>query len=124
MRLFWTPFSGVTTIGMNMFIINAISVNHKVSGRDGAPWVTLVTGIANDTTMWNPQLPALEPHFRVLRYDLRGQGGSQPTPPPYSIQLLVEDLVGLWDKLGVRKTHLVGLGLGGGVVQAAGIGHG
>lgn len=107
-----------------MFIINGIAVNHKVGGRDGAPWVTLVTGIANDTTMWNAQLPALEPHFRVLRYDLRGQGGSQATPPPYSIQLLVRDLVGLWDQLGIRKTHLVGLGLGGGVVQAAGIDHG
>ena len=107
-----------------MFIIDGIAVNHKVSGRDGAPWVTLVTGIANDTTMWNAQLPALEPQFRVLRYDLRGQGGSQATKPPYSIDLLVRDLVGLWDKLGIKKTHLVGLGLGGGIVQGAGIRHG
>jgi 3-oxoadipate enol-lactonase len=107
-----------------MFIIDGIAVNHKVSGREGGPWVTLVTGIANDTTMWNAQLPALEPHFHVLRYDLRGQGGTQATKPPYSIDLLVRDLVGLWDKLGIKKTHLVGLGLGGGIVQAAGVRHG
>src|SRR5436189_1112423 len=93
---------------VNMFIINGIAVDHKISGRDGAPWVTLVTGIANDTTMWNAQLPALDPHWRVLRYDLRGQGGSQATKPPYTIDLLLQDLVGLGDKLWIKKTHLVG----------------
>jgi 3-oxoadipate enol-lactonase len=98
-------------------------INYRVDGERG-PWVTLVTGIANDTTMWNAQMPALTPHFRVLRYDLRGQGGSEPTPPPYSISLLVDDLVRLWDQLGVRQSHLVGLGLGGGVVQAAAAAHG
>jgi 3-oxoadipate enol-lactonase len=100
-----------------------MKINYRVDGELG-PWVTLVTGIANDTTMWNPQLPALAQHFRVLRYDLRGQGGSEATPPPYSISLLVQDLVRLWDQVGVKKTHLVGLGLGGGVVQAAAVAHG
>ena len=100
-----------------------MKIHYRVDGERG-PWVTLVTGIANDTTMWNAQMPALTPHFRVLRYDLRGQGGSEPTPPPYSIALLVGDLVRLWDQVGVQKTHLVGLGLGGGVVQAAAVAHG
>jgi 3-oxoadipate enol-lactonase len=100
-----------------------MKIYHRVDGERG-PWVTLVTGIANDTTMWDPQIPALTPHFRVLRYDLRGQGGSEATPPPYSIGLLVDDLVRLWREVGVQKTHLVGLGLGGGIVQAAAVAHG
>jgi len=100
-----------------------MKINHHVDGERG-PWVTLVTGIANDTTMWNAQMPALTPHFRVLRYDLRGQGGSEGTPAPYSISLLVDDLVRLWGEVGVEKTHLVGLGLGGGIVQAAAVSHG
>ena len=100
-----------------------MKISYRVDGERG-PWVTLVTGIANDTTMWNAQMPALTPHWRVLRYDLRGQGGSEPTPPPYSIALLVEDLVRLWDQVGVQRTHLVGLGLGGAIVQAAAVAHG
>jgi 3-oxoadipate enol-lactonase len=100
-----------------------MKINHRVDGERG-PWVTLVTGIANDTTMWNAQMPALTPHFRVLRYDLRGQGGSEATPAPYSISLLVDDLARLWREVGVQKTHLVGLGLGGGIVQAAAVAHG
>jgi 3-oxoadipate enol-lactonase len=97
-------------------------INYRVDGERG-PWVTLVTGIANDTTMWNAQVPALVKDFRVLRYDLRGQGGSESTSAPYSIGLLVEDLVRLWGEAGIERTHLVGLGLGGGIVQAAAVSH-
>ena len=107
---------------MNMFTVNGIGVNTRIDGPAGAPWLTLVTGIANDVSMWEGQMPALR-GFRVLRYDLRGQGGTQATPAPYSIDLLVSDLVSLLDEIGVKKTHLAGLGLGGAIAQAAAIRH-
>jgi len=103
-----------------MFTANGIRVNTRIDGPAGAPWLTLVTGIANDVSMWEAQMPALRA-FRVLRYDLRGQGGTQATPAPYSIDLLVSDLGFLLDEAGVKKTHLAGLGLGGAVAQAAAI---
>jgi 3-oxoadipate enol-lactonase len=101
---------------------NGLRVSYTVEG-DGPQWVTLITGIANDYSMWDAQAAALRPHFRVLRYDLRGQGGTQATPPPYSISLFVEDLIALWDALGIQKSHLAGLGLGGAIAQAAAISH-
>jgi 3-oxoadipate enol-lactonase len=107
---------------MNMFTVNGIRVNTRIDGPAGAPWLTLVTGIANDLSMWDAQMPALR-DFQVLRYDLRGQGGTQVTPAPYSIAMLVLDLVSLLDSLGIRKTHLAGLGLGGAIAQAAAIEH-
>lgn len=91
---------------------NGIRTHYLVDGPADAPWVTFVTGIANDVTMWDGQMRALAGRFRVLRYDLRGQGKSEATPPPYSIAELGADLVALWDALGIRRTHLVGLGLG------------
>jgi len=105
-----------------MFTANGIRVNTRVDGPAGAPWLTLVTGIANDVSMWQAQMPALG-GFRVLRYDLRGQGGTQATPAPYSVDLLVSDLVSLWNELKIQKSHLAGLGLGGAVAQAAAIKH-
>src|SRR5882672_5221702 len=107
---------------MNMFTVNGIRVNTRVDGPAGAPWLTLVTGIANDLSMWQAQMPALA-GWRVLRYDLRGQGGTQATPAPYSIDLLLSDLIFLLDEMGIQKTHVVGLGLGGAVAQAAAIEH-
>jgi len=103
--------------------INGIDVEFRLDGRDELPWVTFVTGIANDLSMWDAQAAALERDFRVLRYDLRGQGGTQPTPGPYSVEMLVQDLIGLLDGLNIRKTSLVGLGLGGALVQAAAVAH-
>ena len=107
---------------MNMFTANGIRVNTRVDGPAGAPWLTLVTGIANDVSMWDPQMPALR-GFQVLRYDLRGQGGTQATPAPYSIELLVSDLISLWDQMKIQRSHLAGLGLGGAIAQAAAIAH-
>jgi 3-oxoadipate enol-lactonase len=102
--------------------VNGIRVNYRVDGA-GERWVSFVTGIANDLTMWDGQVAALQRDFRILRYDLRGHGGTQASEPPYTIDLLVRDLIGLLDALKIRRTHLVGLGLGGAVAQAAAIGH-
>jgi 3-oxoadipate enol-lactonase len=97
-------------------------VSHRVDGSAG-PWVTFVTGIANDYSMWDPQVAALARDFRVLRYDLPGQGGTPPSAGEVTIDSLVKDLVALWDRLGIRSSHLAGLGLGGAVAQAAAIDH-
>ena len=99
-----------------------IRTNYRVDGR-GAQWVTFVTGIANDLSLWDAQVPGLERDFNILRYDLRGHGGSEATPGDYSIELLVSDLKALLDSVNVEKTHLVGLGLGGALAQAFAIAH-
>ena len=85
--------------------------------------MTFVTGIANDLTLWDAQVAALESDFRILRYDLRGHGGSEGTPGDYSIDALVEDLRTLLETRGIPRTHLVGLGLGGAIAQAFAITH-
>jgi 3-oxoadipate enol-lactonase len=105
-----------------MFVqANGIRMHCQIEGPDGAPWVTFVTGIANDTWLFEGQAQALRDAFRVLRYDLRGQGLSEATPPPYSIASLSADLLALWDALGIARSHLVGLGLGSTVAMRTAI---
>jgi 3-oxoadipate enol-lactonase len=94
-----------------------IRIHYRIDGS-GVRWVTFVTGIANDLTMWEGQVPALERDFRILRYDLRGHGGSEATGGDYSVSLLVEDLLALLNQLRIQTTSLVGLGLGGAIAQA------
>ena len=102
---------------------NGIRIHYRIDGRDDAHWVTFVTGIANDVTMWDGQIPALEDDFRILRYDSRGHGGSEATKGDYTFDTLIGDLLGLWDALGISKSHLVGLGLGGATAIGVGIDH-
>jgi 3-oxoadipate enol-lactonase len=73
----------------------------------------LLTGIANDHTLWSSAAARLADDFRVLRIDMRGHGGSDAPPAPYSLTDLVDDVLGLWHALGVRRSVLAGLGLGG-----------
>jgi 3-oxoadipate enol-lactonase len=63
--------------------------------------------------MWDPQVPALAAHFRVVRYDLRGHGKSPVVPGPFDLADLGRDALELLDRLGVARAHLVGLSLGG-----------
>ena len=103
--------------------INGILMNYELTGKEGAPVVVLSHSLGSSLVMWEPQLPALEPHFRVLRYDARGHGGSEAAAGPYSFELLAGDVVGLLDGLGLSKIHFMGLSMGGMIGQALGLFH-
>ena len=103
--------------------INGIPLNYEVDGREGAPWVTFVTGIGKDSAMWNVQVSELENDFRTLRLDWRGHGRSQAIEGDHTADMLMGDFFGVWDAAGVQKSHLVGIGLGGAISIGIGIRH-
>ncbi|MSQ21037.1 MAG: alpha/beta fold hydrolase [Betaproteobacteria bacterium] len=92
-------------------------LNCVIDGAEGKPWITFFTGIANDHTLWDAQIPALAPHYRILRIDSRGHGLSTSSPHPYTLRQLVGDVLGIWDALDIRQSAIAGLGLGGIVVS-------
>ena len=107
-----------------MFVeANGIQMHYVIDGNPNKPWLTMVTGITNDTTMWDGQIDTLKNDFHILRYDLRGQGKSASTHGAYSIELLCQDLLALWEKLDIKTSNLMGLGLGGSICLAMGITH-
>lgn len=102
---------------------NGIQMNYEVSGKKNAPVVTLSHSLGCSLAMWDRQLGALEPHFKVLRYDIRGHGGTETRPRPYNPELLAKDAVALLDALGIDKVHWVGVSMGGMIGQAMGLYH-
>src|SRR3954463_5973390 len=97
---------------------NGITIEYRFDGKEGAPYITFVTGIANDLTMWDTQVEALGKDYRTLRYDLRGHGDTLGTEGDYGMELLFRALAGLVNKRIIQKTSQVGLGLEGSIVQA------
>lgn len=97
--------------------MTAVAVHHVLDAEPGlpedAPTVVLANSLGSTMAMWAEQLPHLAKHFRVLRYDTRGHGGSPAPPGPYSIDDLTDDVVDLLDRLGLTRVHFVGLSLGG-----------
>ena len=96
---------------------NDIEVNYELSGKKGAQVVVLSHSLSSSLLMWNPQMDALNPYFQVLRYDIRGHGGSDAPSGAYTLELLAEDVVKLLDALGIDRVHFVGLSLGGMIGQ-------
>jgi len=95
----------------------------RLSGREDAATVCLSHSLACSSVMWEPQMQALNHRFRVLRYDTRGHGGSEATPPPYTLDELADDVVAMLDALGIERVHWVGLSMGGMIGQNLGLRH-
>jgi len=92
---------------------NGVSFNCEIDGPEGAPWITFSNSLATNVSMWDDQVAALKDEFRMLRYDKRGHGGTEVVEGPYNFDMLVDDVVGLWDALDIKKSHFVGLSMGG-----------
>lgn len=76
---------------------------------EGHPLV-LIHGGYMDRRMWDDQFSVFAEHYRVIRYDVRGFGKSALPQMPYADW---QDLYDLLKSLGVEKTYLLGLSLGG-----------
>lgn len=93
--------------------INDIVVNYSDEGEKGAPEVIFIHGFPFNRSMWNLQLKALKDTCRVIAYDIRGHGNSEPGNERFSIELFLKDLLALMDALKIKKAGLCGLSMGG-----------
>jgi 3-oxoadipate enol-lactonase len=100
------PPASVTTAS-----INGISIAYTDSGGDG-PAVVLSHGYLMDSSMFDPQVAALAPEYRVIAWDERGFGGTRATGP-FSYWDSASDVIGLLDHLGIEQAVLGGMSQGG-----------
>ena len=103
--------------------VNSMYINYELSGKEGAKVVVLSHSLSSSMIMWEPQLEVLEPHFQVLRYDMRGHGQSDAPEGAYTLEQLAADVIGLLDALGLKTVHFVGLSIGGMIGQCLGLNH-
>jgi 3-oxoadipate enol-lactonase len=98
---------------MAEMIIAGESFNVIVEGDANAPAVVLSHALGMNLHMFDKQVPALRRHFRVVRYDSRGEGGSTVSRGPYSISQLGHDALAILDALNLEKVHWIGHSEGG-----------
>ena len=91
--------------------VNGITVSYTDSGGDG-PAVVFSHGYLMDSSMFDPQVAALAPEFRVITWDERGFGGTRATGP-FSYWDSARDVLGLLDLLGIEQAVLGGMSQGG-----------
>jgi 3-oxoadipate enol-lactonase len=93
----------------------------RIDGPADAPVVVLVHALSTDLTFWDMQVPVWASRYRVVRFDIRGHGRSQPPQGTYGFDEMADEVIRLLDHLNVQKAGFVGLSLGGMVGQCLGI---
>src|SRR4249920_17672 len=81
---------------------------YEVAGQ-GQP-VLFIHADVSDHSMWDEQVAAFAPNYRVITYDKRGFGKTTSQDGAYSPH---EDIAALLAHLGVMRTFVVGLSNGG-----------
>lgn len=88
-------------------------IPHLPDGPQDAPVIVLASSLGTETGMWDPQMNALSPSLRVLRYDHPGHGASPAPEGPCTVADLGAELIDLLDELGLERVSFCGLSLGG-----------
>jgi 3-oxoadipate enol-lactonase len=99
------------------------ALSSQIRGKVGAPVVTFVPGIGNDSAFWADQADRIAGNYRVLTFDPWGSGDSPPPPEDCRFQDVIDGLIALLDSHQIERTVLVGLGFGGSVALATAIDH-
>ena len=108
--------------------INGIELCAQTFGDPGAPALLLIGGAEASMDWWDDdfceRLASGGRH--VIRYDTRDTGRSTTFPPgkpPYGLDALLADAVGLLDQLGIAAAHVVGVSMGGDIAQYLAVYH-
>ncbi len=81
--------------------------NVLIEGDENKEGLMLSNPMGTNLHLWDPQIPALAEHFRIVRYDSRGHGASVANQGPYSVESLGRDALAIMDALGIERV-LVG----------------
>jgi 3-oxoadipate enol-lactonase len=90
------------------------TLRYWTGGVAGGRTVVLLHGATLDHRAWSPQVEALQERFQLVVPDLRAHGESSGT---FDFGAAVQDVFALLDELSVGPVVLVGLSLGGNLVQ-------
>ncbi|MGH6819358.1 MAG: 3-oxoadipate enol-lactonase [Methylocella sp.] len=97
---------------MTEITIAGETFNVLIEGDENREVLMLSNPLGTNLRFWDPQIPALAEHFRIVRYDSRGHGASVANQGPYSVEGLGRDALAIMDALGIERVHWLGLSLG------------
>lgn len=98
---------------MPFLVLDEVRLHYELSGKAEAPVLLFSNSLGTNLGMWEGQRAALDQQFRILRYDKRGHGQSSVPPPPYKVEQLACDVLGLLDDLRIDRVNFCGLSIGG-----------
>ena len=115
---------------------NGIQIEYDTFGNSSSPALLLIMGGGSQMIYWEVEFCELlaKNDLFVIRFDNRDIGLStkfehagipdmmaamrgEPVNPPYTLEDMADDAVGLLDALGIKKAHICGASVGGMIAQ-------
>jgi pimeloyl-ACP methyl ester carboxylesterase len=105
--------------------VNGHRIRYALHGKAGDPLVTFANGLTQNADLWTSYGGRLADRgYRVLAYDMVGQGQSAKPVLGTELSEHADILAGLLDHVDAPRTHLAGISFGGVVVLDFAIRHG
>jgi pimeloyl-ACP methyl ester carboxylesterase len=134
----------VKSNGIDIEVEDTAEINPQGTDAYTRPAVLLIMGLGMQLVAWPPQMidALVDAGYRVIRMDNRDIGLSQhfdqmgkpnliwagikyklglPVRPPYTLEDMAQDALGVLDALGVDRAHVVGVSMGGMIAQRVAI---
>jgi 3-oxoadipate enol-lactonase len=92
-----------------------VAIAYDIAGN--GPLVVFLHGIGGNRTNWEAQVGYFEAGFCAVAWDARGYGASDDPPSRLKFRDYADDLARLLDHLDAERAHLVGLSMGGMILQ-------
>ena len=131
---------------MSSVTANGIQIEYETFGKPTDPPLLLIIGLGGQMIFWDDDLcrDLMERGHYVIRFDNRDAGLStkfdeagvpnlietfgrlmqgEKITPPYTMDDMADDAVGLLDALGIPKAHICGMSMGGMIAQTIAIRH-
>lgn len=95
---------------------NGIDIGYKLVGS-GTPLV-MIMGLGGTAEDWpKPIVAALAKKYQLILLDNRGMGHTTANDTTFTYKLFADDVIGLLDALGVKKTDVLGYSMGSTITQ-------
>jgi pimeloyl-ACP methyl ester carboxylesterase len=100
-------------------------LNYELVGDSDLPVITFLNGLTQNVNLWKSYAEYFVPRgYRVLAYDMLGQGKSSKPVINIGLNTHADMLDSLLDQLDIERTHLVGISFGGIIALDFAIRHG
>ncbi len=93
------------------------TLHYWLTGPEAAPLIVFTHDAGLDHHTFDPQIDAVASEYRVLVWDVRAHGQSQPVGDGFSIAIAADDLLAILDDVGADQAVLVGLSMGSYISQ-------
>jgi 3-oxoadipate enol-lactonase len=100
---------------------NGIDIYYEVHG-EGNPLV-LISGLGSGMSLFSGLIPSLSKTFKVVAFDNRGVGRTDKPRTPYTVDMMAQDTAELLHSIGIERTFVLGVSMGGRIAMALTLEH-